>query len=376
MKFLYSLFCVVLLTVSVQSATLADLAVRNCESFNEYSSRLKMVADSIAAVDAQIQKVTNTVVSSLPPLEPKGEFEKLADYESRKADYDAFVKSKVEGQIAGYLMYKNECEVIYKKIVEIQSQVLADAMASGNGNVSPFSAEGEIDLDVLLKPTSKHVDEYERRIQIIEERIENTDKEREILLTRFLDSYPRLNPKEDLETEQEFVARRTVWQQTGDSLYSSLLKRCDAYRERLVLGISKLEGFINEVRSLHLWTYAKDASVVLGNYDSEKEAFELNVLDTLNPEVPFAYAGWLYMPIDKAKDFDRTLTGFDVRVEFFNDPLHTDHGDLYAGVIKMDLTHPSFEFDYCGKFMILDYSHEEGFEQWKKRIKKMRKNLK
>jgi len=399
------------------------LTARNSEDFNEYSTRLQLVNDSLSAINVQIIQVENDVKAQLPALAPKGEFEKLSDYDRRSSAYNAEVSKRSAARTAPFRKRAEELSEAIAKIQKIQSGMLgvvtvktypedATVVLSSTGEVkgapasfegvvpgqvsitvsspsfetkvvsvylrasekqtlnvrleeaSMFSTRGEINLSELLLKNSTNADDYLKRIAIIENRIQQTDLERSQVINRFMTSYPKLAPQQPNESESDFDLRREEWQNEGNRQYVDLIRRCDEYRERLVRAIEVLQDYLVAVQCEMVRSLAPNAHVNIGAYDSEAEQFAVSVLDTLDKEIPFAFNGVMKMPIDQAAVFNREAS-ISTEVEYLNFPLKTSAGNRYVAMSNLFLIREGAVLGVDGVFAEVDYSNEVDFAAWK-----------
>lgn len=99
---------------------LAELSARDTASFETYSRRLSLVRDSISALHRTIDAVQRKTLSTMPELEPKGEFEKQAEYDARKSKWNGELHDRAERDTKSHTMRLAELEKAKKKIEENQ----------------------------------------------------------------------------------------------------------------------------------------------------------------------------------------------------------------------------------------------------------------
>lgn len=402
---------------------LEKLTAKDTEDFNTYSVRLQLVTDSITASHMQVLQIEESVKAQLPPLAPKGEFEKASDFEKRRVAYTAEIEKRSKDRTLAAEKRSAELEEAAEKIRKIQAGMFgvivvktipenASVVLSSTGEVkesparfegvvpgqlmvtvsapsfetqvvtvnlkssekqtlevklaeeSIFPKEGEINLSELLLKNSLDPEEYNRRIAVISNRIRKTDDARSQIINKFMATYPKLTPQQPTESDEDFNERREAWQAEGNRLYGDLIRRCDNYRNRMLRAIEVLEDYIVAVQGEKVRVEVTKANVSIGAYDSESEYFSLAVLDTLDKQTPFLFNGVLKMPIDKAATFDRTAP-IKTEVEYLNFPFKTKDGDRYIAMSNLFLSREGVPFDIKGSFAAVDYSNEVGFAEWK-----------
>lgn len=364
MRCLYLVFFVLIYVVPGFAVDIQAISARDCERFRDYENRLKIVEDSMAVLDMEAKEIFAKTGYSMG-ISEEGEglsFEEYYNNKNVNSDNLNYQEAKKEL----LKTTKQECLRAYKTIKGILKSITS---LDSVGYQSPYSTDDEIDLKVLLNVDSRSLEEIDRRIQIIENRIAQTEQEREKVLRNFLESYPSFEYSNGVAFDTARIMQEKIrWQAKGDSLYRDLVHRCDFYKKKLVKGVQELEAKFGTSRQEHFWTYASNAVVNLKEYDSEKEAFNFCVYDTVNTETPFLYQGMLYIPIDDARQINREKVKFDVRVEFYNDPLETERGRIYPGMINIDITHAIYDVKIQGAFVNLDFSSVKGYKSWKNRI--------
>ncbi|SHH02440.1 PEGA domain-containing protein [Fibrobacter sp. UWH9] len=402
---------------------LDKLTAKDTDDFNIYSNRLQLIMDSVTAAHVFVQQIESDVKAQLPPLAPKGEFEKMADFEKRRAVYDKEVKSLSEARSRVAVKRIAELEEAADKIRKIQSGMYSDVevrtfpenaqvvlSTTGESLEAPakfesvvpgkltvtvsypsyetrvvevelkantklkldvvleeqsiFSREGEIKLSELLLKNSTKSEEYKARVVIIENRIRQTDGERTQMINKFMATYPKLSPQQPNESSEEFARRRDQWQEEGNRQYSELISRCDKYRERLLRAIEVLNDYMVAVQAETIRAEAPKAQVTIGSYDSEAETFSVSVVDSLDVATPFLFSGVMKMPIDKAATFDRSAP-FKTEVEYLNFPLKTQAGDRYIAMSNLYLSRGGVPFDVDGSFSVNEFANEPEFVNWK-----------
>jgi uncharacterized protein YukE len=366
---------------------LADLSAKDTASFDTYSKRRALVQDSISATQREVENAKKRSQSQMPTLEPKGEFEKQAEYDVRKAKWEKELGELTQRNIKPLMDRFAELERARKKIEENQVSLYCtvDIKTSPSAasvylnkeeigaspaeyslalpgytviriqkeNYEPwdttltlqpaqklkinvvlqeksiFSKEGELNFPkILAKDTI--VKGYRERIARVEARMKQIDGEIKAILEDFGNKYPALEPQKPGETAQDFGRRQTAWRNEGIKQVEVLRQKHEAYKNKLVRSIEVLEDNIIATQSQLVAETPTSVQITLGAYDVEREAFEITVQDTANARTPFRFVGMVGIPRDTAKTMNRNASGFiadgfTAGVSYLNYPfIHSD----------------------------------------------------
>jgi hypothetical protein len=396
-----------------------DTAVR----FETYTRRLAIVQDSISATYRQIDAVKKNTVSFMPKLEPKGEFEKQAEYEARKDKWDKELSDRTERDTKSHTTRLEELYRAKKKIEENQASLYSsvniksspeaasiwigkeeigttpadyDLLIPGTVKISIrkegynpwdttfqavpgakfkintaleeksiFSTENEIDFATVLSRNTS-VDGYEVRIKIIENRKTQVDEEIKKILEDFANNYPALEPQKPDETPEAFNKRRDIWTREGMRQVAEFQKKHEVYKQKLDRSIAVLRDYIIVTQSTILNEPSLGAKIELGAYDAEKEQFELVAQDSASEKSPFLFKGRVGVPRDTAKSMNRAVPGFITNLQFINYPFKTDSVNVNLAMSKLLLSKSGLDLKVEGSFSEIErYKAINGYEAWK-----------
>ena len=411
-------------TIPSKNLDLDRLTARDTESFDVYSERIALVNDSINKELAAVDFMTEKVISRIVPITPKGEFEKQAVFEKRKTEWE---KGKTEAiQVACKPLNERLTELnkAKKKLEDIQVSMLGTieiqtepsgasiTLGEEKNGISPvtiqgiipgkitarisknnfnpldtvidlkpgnklslffalseknlFSMKDEINLIKILTKDSNTILIYQKRIERIRNRQKQVDGEIKIILAKFPDTFPRLAPQKAGETTDQFNARKERWTKDGLKQYNILKSKYMTYRARLDRAVEVLKDYITQIEAATVLETPKTATIALGEYDSEKERFALQVTDTSGSKTPFMFFGTVAMPIATAKTINHNVTDFSLAVLHLNYPFMTDSGNVNLAVSKVDLMYHSKPVIVSGSFKeVPKYMSMPGYPQWK-----------
>jgi len=397
-------------TLTTMGLDLEKLTTKDSESFEIYAARIALVADSVKSHKSSIDSISKAISSSIPPLTPKGEFEKQAEFDKRKKDWESNRLLKIKSACQSLENRVSQLNKAKKMLEEIQVSLLSSieietkpkgvkiSIGKEKSGLSPATIEGvisgkvlielrlenynPIDTQIILKPATKQslfftltekniftekdeidlskilakdtntVTVYLGRIQRIHDRQKQVDVEIKAILADFPNAYPKLIPQRPDETVDQFNARKELWSKEGTKRYNALKYKHKNYRTRLDRAVDVLKDYITQVESKVILETPTSAQLTLGKYDSEKEIFELHVVDSASLTMPFIFNGSVGIPIATAKAMNRSTDAFSIAIQHFNYPFVTDSGNVNLAVSKLDLSHH-------GKFVVVSGSFTE-----------------
>jgi len=406
-----------------QGINLTELSAKDTASFETYSKRIALVQDSIVAMQAEIEGVKQRASSSMPALEPKGEYEKQTDFDARKAKWEKELSEKTQRDVKVFADRLAEFEKAKKKIeenqaslycfVEIKSNPPA-ASVSVNGtalgatpleynnflpgymvikiqreNYEPwdttltlqagqklklnvalteasiFSKEEELDFpQILAKDTTTAG--YYKRIRRVKARGEQVDGERDIIFEKYMKSRPVLEPQQPGETVRDFERRQYLLRADSIKYTDWLQQKHGAYKNKLARTIRVLENYIIETESLVITEAPANPLVALGAYDADKEFFEIEVFDTTSAQSPFYFVGKVGIPLDTAKVMNRSLEGFLVGVSYLNYPFVYRDSSFNLAMKELILSRREVPLKVDGVFKpIARFEGMEGYAVWR-----------
>ena len=402
---------------------LAELSAKDTASFETYTKRRILVQDSITWVHREIENSKKRTQSQMPALEPKGEYEKQAEFDARKAKWEKELGEKTLRDSKPFTDRLAELEAAKKKIDNNRTSLYcsAEIKTSPEGaliyfnkekiGASPteynialpgytvisiqkdgyepwdttltlqpaqklkinvalqeksiFSKEGEIDFPkILAKDTT--VEGYRARMGRVTARIRQIDGEIKTIIENFSSTYPALEPQRQQEPEQDFEHRKTAWHNEGIRQVGVLRYKHEAYRNQLVRSLKVLEDNIT-ANELKLMTETPpNARITLGAYDVEKEVFEITVEDTANAKTPFHFSGMAGIPRDTAKVMNRSTDGFIVGVSYINYPFVSEDSSFNLALKELFLSRKAVPLKVNGVFKpIARFEEMEGYGTWR-----------
>jgi len=402
---------------------LAELSAKDTASFDTYSKRRALVQDSISAMQKEIENSKKRTLSQMPALAPKGEYEKQNEFDDRKAKWEKELGEKTMRDYKPFSDRLSELEKAKKKIEENQTLLYCtiDIKTSPEAasiylnkeeigaspaeyklalpgysvikiqkeNYEPwdttltlqpaqklklnitlqeksiFSKEDEIDFPKILAKDTTTVGYYER-IDRVKARIKQIDNEIKVLLKDLSDTYPALEPQKPDETLQEFERRKSSWANEGEKRVGVLQYKHEKYKNKLVRTLKALEDNIIVSESQLVTEKRPNARITLGNYDVEKEIFEIEVQDMADSKSPFHFVGRVGIPRDTAKVMNRSTDGFLAGVSYLNYPFVSGGSSFYLAMKEINVSRKAVPLKVDGVFKPLnEFVSREGYGAWR-----------
>jgi len=414
----------IVVPVSNPPLNLTELSAKDTVGFETYSRRLAIVQDSISAEYRAIDEAKKNAELSMPKLEPKGEFEKQAEYETREEKWNKELAEKAEHEAKPHTLHLAELEKAKKKIEENQAALYSSVSIKSNPEAASiwigrdeigatpadfeylipgtvkisirkegynpwdttfqavpeakfkinatlekkgiFSAESEINFTKILNKDST-IEGYESRIKTLEAREAQVAKELDKILEDFPNKYPTLEPQKPNETPEAFNRRYDIWTREGMRQVAELQKKHEDYKQKLERSIAVLQDYIIAIKSTVISELSPQAKIELGSYDADKEQFEFLAQDSASEKSPFLFKGNVGIARDVAKDIDRAAPGFVMGLQYINFPFKVDSVNVVnLAMSKLLLSKNGLDLKVEGSFGEVErYKSIDGYEAWK-----------
>jgi len=400
---------------------LSELSTKDTASFETYTRRIALVQDSIVATKKDLENAKKKTAKDLP-LKPKGEYEKQAEFDARKVKWEKEIDEKTQQNSKPLADRLAELEKAKKQLEENQNSLyctleikttpeaasiyfnkeeIGASPAEYNlalpgyaviriqkENYDPwdttltlqptqklklnialqeksiFSSEGEINFPkTLAKDTT--VWGYYDRIDRVKARIAQIESEIRVIFANFPNTYPALEPIKPEETLQDFERRRNSWQYEGEKQANALKYKYDAYKAKLVRSIETIRDNIITNETFLTTEARPNAKITLGNYDADKEVFEIDVQDTADVKSPFHFVGKVSIPTDTAKVMNRSIEGFLAGVSYLNYPFISGDSSYNLAMKELALSRKAVPLKVAGNFKHIGrFETMEGYNQW------------
>jgi len=407
---------------SKKPLNLLELSTKDTASFETYTRRIALVQDSILATKKEIENSKKKTAKQIPALKAKGEYEKQAEFDARKAKWEKELDEKILSESKPLTDRLAELEKAKKQIeanqaslyctleiktkpeaasIYINKEEIGASPAEYNlalpgytviriqkENYEPwdttitlqpaqklklsialeeksiFSKEGEINFPkILAKDTT--VEGYRERIDRVNGRIAQIESEIRIIFANFPSTYTALEPIKPDETLQDFEHRKASWQYEGEKQTNALKTKYDVYKAKLVRTIETLKDYIMATETYSTTEARPNAKITLGNYDADKELFEIDVQDTADVKSPFHFVGKVGIPADTAKVMNRSTAGFLAGITYLNYPFISGDSSYNIAMKELALSRNAIPLKVDGSFKhIGKFETMEGYGHW------------
>jgi len=401
---------------------LIELSAKDTAGFDTYSKRRALVQDSISVMYREIENSKKRTISQMPAFEPKGEYEKQAEFDARRAKWEKELGEKTLRDSKPFTDRLAELDAAKKKIESNQTSLYCSIEIKTNPgaasiwlnkeeigaspaeynlalpgytvikiqkeNYEPwdttltlqpaqklklnivlqeksiFSKEGEIDFPKILTRDTT-VEGYHARMGRITARIGQIDNEIKAIIEDFSNTYPTLDPQKPEETLQEFERRKTEWNNEGIRQVGVLRNKHEAYRNKLIRSLEVLKDNITATELQLIKETPLNARITLGAYDVEKEIFEITVEDTANARTPFHFSGKAGVPRDTAKVMNRSTDGFLAGVSYISYPFVSGDSSFNLAMKELSLSRKTVPLKVEGAFKPIGrFETMEGYGAW------------
>jgi hypothetical protein len=405
-----------------KNLNLSELSAKDTASFGTYSRRIALVQDSILATQKEIENTKKKTAKQMPALKPKDEYEKQTEFDARKAKWEKELDEKILRESKPLTDRLSELEKTKKQIEENQASLYCTLEIKTNPeaasiylnkeeigaspaeynlalpgyaviriqkeNYEPwdttltlrpaqklklsialeeksiFSKEGDINFSkITAKDTT--MQGYNERINRVKARIAQIESEIRTIFADFPNTYPTLEPIKPDETLPDFERRRNSWQNEGERQAGALKYKYDAYKAKLMRSLETIKDNITATENQLITETRPNAQITLGNYDADKEIFEIEVQDTADAKSPFHFIGKVKVPTDTAKAMNRSTAGFLAGVSYLNYPFVSRDSSFNLAMKELSLSRKAIPlkvdgtFKHIGRFEVM-----EGYNQW------------
>jgi len=257
-------------------------------------------------------------------LKPKSDYESQVSYEQRAANFDKNKQQKIDNLEKDYL----EKEKGISKLVT--AVTLKDDFQPNWGGL-------------LEKNTN--IDGYKARIDTI--------------------GYKINEMKVKIAQLNKQLGRLFLYRSDSVKIAKNVREKNFGYMARLDNAKILLQDYMLQDQAKVMRTDKKKVDMYLGNYDVDKQEFEVNARDIYSEKYPFDYVGRVKIPTQYAEVIDRKTDDFTVSIDYINFPFMVNGIKTYPGAKKAYIFWKDQEFQNEGGFRIVPgYEEIPGFEVW------------
>jgi len=192
----------------------------------------------------------------------------------------------------------------------------------------------------LLQQNEKEVSEYQKRIDKFKEKISDMN----VMRARIKSLLVKLN--------------------VDDSDIDVLEKKNMLYIKRMERACELMQNYMLKEQSQVLSTERKKFDMSLGEYNAEKEEYQIKIRDIIST-VPFDYQGIIKIKPRLAEIIDNETDDFTAKIDYVNYPFMLDGSLVYPGAKKAHIYYENNEVASVGTFKNIDgYDWREGYMEW------------
>jgi len=196
----------------------------------------------------------------------------------------------------------------------------------------------------LLQQNEKEVSEYQKRIEKFKEKIT------------------------DMNAMRARIKSLLVKLNVDDSDIDALEKKNMLYVKRMERACELMQNYMLKEQSQVLSTERKKFDMSLGEYDAEKEEYQIKIRDIIST-VPFDYQGIIKIKPRLAEIIDNEVDDFTAKIDYVNYPFMLDGSLVYPGAKKAHIYYENNEVTSVGTFKNIDgYDWREGYMEWALRV--------
>lgn len=290
-------------------------------SYEDYLDSILIYARNILPGKQELETQKALIMEKGP--EPKGEYEKQADYDSRMANFD---KNK-QKEIAN-LEKKHEAEMKARKEKLKNTVYYKPDIAHPNW-------DGMLRADTTADGYNARIAKIESMMSFMKTKITNT--------MQMLDNLDVLN-KNDMNV---------------------LEQKNRLYMARMARAIELMEDYILQDYAKVMSTERRKFDMVFGVYDPEKEQFHVDMTDYHSQKVPFNYVGSLKVSPAVAQEIDRKTDNFLASIDYVNFPFVVDGNKVFPGAKKAEIYYKDKAVPGTGNFKnVPGYENLDGYIEW------------
>ena len=307
------------------AARAEELARANAPPYPHYEAYLDSLEAYVRYLLPGIDRLDSARKAiSEETLKPKSDYESQAAYEQRAAGFDKNKQQKIDNLEKDYL----EKEKGISKLVT--AVTLKDDFQPNWGGL-------------LEKNTN--IDGYKARIDTI--------------------GYKINEMKVKIAQLNKQLGRLFLYKSDSTKIAKNVREKNFGYMARLDNAKILMQDYMLQDQAKVMRTDKKKVDMYLGNYDVDKQEFEVNARDIYSEKYPFDYVGRVKIPTQYAEVIDRKTDDFTVSIDYINFPFMVNGIKTYPGAKKAYIFWKDQEFENEGGFRIVPgYDEIPGFEVW------------
>jgi len=302
-----------------------EIARANSPPYPHYEAYLDSLEAYVRYLLPGIEKLDSAKKAiSEETLKPKSDYESQAAYEQRAAGFDKNKQQKIDNLEKEYL----------EKEKGISKLVTAAALKE----------DFQPDWGGLLEKNTT-IDGYKARIDTI--------------------GYKMTEMKVKIAQLNKQLGRLFLYKSDSIKIAKNVREKNFNYMARLDNAKILMQDYMLQEHAKVMRTDRKKVDMSLGNYDVDKQEFEIKARDIYSEKYPFDYVGRVKIPTQYAELIDRKTDDFTMSIDYINFPFMVNGIKTFPGAKKAYIFWKDQEFQNEGGFRIVPgYEEIPGFEGW------------
>jgi len=171
-----------------------------------------------------------------------------------------------------------------------------------------FEDGSEIDIEAYTAENTESVFEINQRIETVRKSALKLREDSVTALEAFIANYPKMDPKDQFETTEEFENRKNEYIAKFNQEKDELKKQFNEKRTRVLSVIPRMEAYLDSIKEREYTKYFDGDLLKLSQYNADSGFFPVTMTVTEKGFV-FSFGGKLYIPREEAKEFYAKGTG-------------------------------------------------------------------
>jgi len=161
------------------------------------------------------------------------------------------------------------------------------------------------------------------------------------------------------------LGRLFLYKSDSTKIAKNVREKNFGYMARLDNAKILMQDYMLQDQAKVMRTDRKKVDMYLGNYDVDKQEFEVNARDIYSEKYPFDFIGRVKIPTQYAEIIDKKTDDFTVSIDYINFPFMVNGTKTFPGAKKAYIFWKDQEFENEGGFRIVPgYEEIPGFEVW------------
>ncbi len=222
-----------------------------------------------------------------------------------------------------------------------------------------FEDGSEIDIEAYTAENTESVLEIDQRIETLRNRALKLQEDSIKALEAFVANYPKMDPKDQFETTEEFENRKDKYIAKFNQEKDELNKQFSEKRTRVLSVIPPMEAYLDSIKEREYTKYFDGDLLKLSKYNADSGFFPVT-MSVAEKGFVFSFGGKLYIPREEAKEFYAKGTGSGKIILIYKNwfitiPRDSIKENYYVYFTGLKLKFKNIDYDLRGTFSYPDY---------------------